>query len=208
MNRKTIKSLVAIAVLTAVLATMYLVPAFAQPGDASDPLVTRSYVTNRISQVTAELNALRATVNSLAAGGTQGSQGGGVTLTDRDVLFADVMIYFEAMYGDMLRAALALSAETDPNPVAPEVVPFEPLFIPAGRTLIAEAGVEFILRSGTATAISGPDGMVDVTDGRDITHGTQIPRNHLLLVPRSDGRGFFTNTDTWVMIKGRFEVAN
>jgi len=214
MNKKTIKSLVAFTVLLAVLATMFIVPAFAQPGDASDPLVTRNYVASRIATVVAEINTLRTEVTSLRnavnsiTGGTVTNQSGDVALTDRDILFADVMIYFEAMYGDMLRAAVAFSAETDPNPVQPEVVPFEPLFVTAGSTLTAEAGVEFILRSGQATAISGPDGMVNVTVGQDITHGTQIPANNLLLVPRSDGRGFFANTDVWVMIKGRYEVTN
>lgn len=201
MNRKTIKSLAALVLLLATLATL-IVPVFAQPGDANDQVVTRRYVADRISQVMAEVNALRATVNSI----TGGTVGGEITSSDRDILFADVMIYFEAMYGDMLRAAIAFGEGTDPNPVEPEVVPFETLFVPAGSTLIAEAGVEFVLRSGQATAISGPNGMVDVTAGHDITHGTRIPTDHLLLVPRTDGRGFFANTDTWVMIKGRFEV--
>jgi len=203
MNRKTIKSLLAFVLLLAMLATL-IVPVFAQPGDASDQVVTRRYVADRIAQVMAEVNSLRATVNSI----TGGTVGGEIALSDRDALFADVMIYFEAMYGDMLRAALAFSEGTDPNPVEPEVVPFEALLVPAGSTLTAEAGVEFVLRSGQATAISGPNGMVDVTAGHDITHGTRIPTNHLLLVPRTDGRGFFANTDTWVMIKGRFEVTS
>ena len=202
MNRKTIKSLLAIVLLLATLATL-IVPVFAQPGDANDQVVTRRYVADRISQVMAEVNALRTTVNSITGVTTVGSE---IASSDRDALFADVMIYFEAMYGDMLRAAIAFGEGTDPNPVEPEVVPFAALLIPAGSTLIAEAGVEFILRSGQATAISGPDGMVDVTAGHDVTHGTRIPTNHLLLVPRTDGRGFFANTDTWVMIKGRFEV--
>ena len=208
MNKKTIKSLASFAVLLAILATM-LVPVFAQPGDASDPLVTRNYVTSRIAQVTAEINSVRAELTTLRNSITGGTlHTGEIALSDRDALFADVMIYFEAVYGDMLRAALAIASGTDPNPFISEVVPFEPLFIPAGRTLTAEAGVEFILRSGQATAISATDGMVDVTAGRDIGHGTAIPTNHLLLVPRSDGRGFFTNTDVWVMIKGRYEVSN
>jgi len=204
MNKKTIKSLTAFVVLLAVLAIL-IVPVLAQPGDASDRAVTESYLANRISQVMAEINALRARVDNIT-GIT--AAGGEIELSDRDILFADVMIYFEAMYGDMLRAALAFGAETDPNPVQPEVVPFEALLVPAGSTLTAEAGVEFVLRSGQATAISGPNGMVDVTAGHDITHGTRIPTNHLLLVPRTDGRGFFANTDTWVMIKGRFEVTS
>jgi len=211
MNRKTVKSFVAIIALATILAVSFFVPAFAQPGDANDPLVTRSYVTGRIAQLTAEINTLRADLNALGnnlgAGGVSGGQTNqDITPTDRDLLLADVMTYFEATYGDTLRAILEVISEMDPG--AAEAVPFAPFYVPAGHTLIAEAGVEFILRGGHATAVSGVDGMVDVTAGQDITHGTIIPPNHLLLVPRSDGRGLYANTGTWLMIKGRFEIVD
>jgi len=192
------------AVILAALAYMY-VPTLAQPGDSTDPLVTRRYVDERIAGLTAEVSRLR---SEIALGG--GTTNQIITNTDRDQLFADVMLYFETVYGEMLRAAAITGGfETDPNPVAAHgVIPFEPLFVPAGHNLIAEAGVEFILRSGLATAISGPDGMVNVTVGRDVTNGEQLPHNNLMLVPRSDGRGLHFLTDSWLMIKGRYEIVS
>jgi len=86
--------------------------------------------------------------------------------------------------------------------------PFMPLFVPQGSILIAEAGAEIILRSGTANVIAGPNGLVDVTAGQDIANGQPISRNHLLLVPATDGRGLIFNADSWLMIKGGFSIAN
>ena len=93
-------------------------------------------------------------------------------------------------------------------PVGGQVVPFTPLFVPRGSTLIAEAGVEFILRSGSANVIAGPNGLVDVTAGRDVANGQAISRNHLILVPATDGRGLSFVTDAWLMIKGGYAIVN
>jgi len=194
-NRKNVISLLILTILIALLAVTHLVPVLAQPGDANDPLVTRRYVDDRITQLSQEVTQLRNMLSGMTVGA-----GGTFTLSERDLLFAEVMAYFETVYGDMLRAAAAGAGE------AGAVVPFETVNVPAGRTLVADAGVEMILRSGHATAVSGPDGMVNVTAGTDITNGTRIPTNNLLLVPRSDGRGMYFVTEGWLMIKGSYEI--
>ena len=77
-----------------------------------------------------------------------------------------------------------------------------------GQMLIGDAGSEFILRSGSATAITSPSGgLSDVTAGTDITEGKPIPANHLLIIPRSDGRGIFvTKNSTFVMVRGGYTI--
>jgi len=89
-----------------------------------------------------------------------------------------------------------------------QMVPFTAMFVPRGSTLIAEAGAEIILRSGYANIIAGPNGLVDVTAGRDVGNGQAVSRNHLMLVPVSDGRGLQFTTDAWLMIKGGFAIVN
>ncbi|OTA40650.1 MAG: hypothetical protein A6D92_14785, partial [Symbiobacterium thermophilum] len=80
--------------------------------------------------------------------------------------------------------------------------------VPAGRKVIGEAGTELVVRGGQATAIdSALGGLLDVTAGTDIRGGTRIPPNHLLVVPRSDGRGLFAVTDLVLMVKGRITIA-
>ncbi len=76
-----------------------------------------------------------------------------------------------------------------------------------GQRLVADAGTEIVLRSGSATAIDGPGGgLADVTAGRDIRMGQPIPRNHLLIVPRSDGRGLLATTSVFVMVRGIYSI--
>lgn len=77
----------------------------------------------------------------------------------------------------------------------------------AGQRLTAEAGAEIILRAGRATAVDGPrGGLADVTAGRDLRSGQEISQNHLLIVPRSDGRGVRAVTDVVLMVRGVFTL--
>jgi len=207
--KKHLKSLIVVVMLIAAMAAMYFVPALAHPGDANDPLVTRRFVEGRIAELNAEIAQLRAIVDNIVPGTTGHlSSNNIITGAERDVLFSDLIQYFESIYGEFLDAALVATGPVLPGVPGGEVIPFTPVQVPAGSRLYAEAGAEFILRSGRATAISGADGMVNVTTGVDIINGNNIPTNHLLLVPRSDGRGFRADTDVWVMIKGGFNIVN
>ncbi len=77
----------------------------------------------------------------------------------------------------------------------------------AGQSVICEAGTELILRMGKGTIIATQKGgLADTTAGYDLADGTEMPSNHLLIVPVADGRGFRANTDAIVMVKGGYTV--
>ncbi len=79
----------------------------------------------------------------------------------------------------------------------------------AGEKLIAGAGAEIILRGGKATAIASDlGGLSDVTKAVDIAHGVDIAPNHLLIVPRNDGRGVLATTAAILMIRGEYKVVS
>lgn len=88
-----------------------------------------------------------------------------------------------------------------------------------GQSLIGRAGSELILRSGKGTAISNiskitengveltiDNGLTDVTDGLDLKMGNKIPRDHLLIIPRDDGRGVDCISDSFFLIKGNYKI--
>ena len=76
-----------------------------------------------------------------------------------------------------------------------------------GKRLVAGAGTELILRSGNATVVdSESGGLSDVTDGVDLRKGTQVPRNHLLIVPRDDGRGITAQSEVIVLVRGDYRI--
>ncbi|MGI6731506.1 MAG: hypothetical protein ACOX5F_06410 [Anaerovoracaceae bacterium] len=84
---------------------------------------------------------------------------------------------------------------------------YEPVSLSAGQRLIGHEGTEIILRSGEATAIdNGANGVSDITGAKDLMTGHSVGQNHLLLIPRSDGRGIEATTEIWVMVRGSYEI--
>lgn len=76
----------------------------------------------------------------------------------------------------------------------------------AGEKIICSAGAELILRMGKATVVATEKGgLADTTAGYDLSDGTAMPSNHLLIVPVADGRGIKADTDIIVMIKGGYK---
>ncbi len=81
-----------------------------------------------------------------------------------------------------------------------------------GQTLMASAGSEFIVRTGTALAFSkNSNGIPDVTGGKDIAAKTVLLLNHLLIFP-DDTRGIVADpkktTPIYVMVRGGYTVLN
>ena len=86
---------------------------------------------------------------------------------------------------------------------------FEVINVNENESIICEAGTEIIVRSGKFTAIGSVSGGIsDVTAGRDLAAGEEISNNHLLIVPKSDGRGITSKIAGAVMVKGDFKRDN
>lgn len=78
-----------------------------------------------------------------------------------------------------------------------------------GDTVMLGNGAQFILRAGLAKAIGGAGGgLSDLTQGKDIGTDQDITTNHLLLVPKDDGRGVKILYDSWALIKGSYQIKN
>lgn len=80
----------------------------------------------------------------------------------------------------------------------------------SGQKLMCGESCELILRAGTATVVLGANslgGISDLTGAKDLANGEAITANHLLLVPRSDGRGMLVTSDTaFIMVRGDYTV--
>lgn len=108
--------------------------------------------------------------------------------------------------------AAAAEPGTDSDPVVTQSyvdqsTKFVVVDVSAGKQLIAGASAEMILRQGKASAIgSASGGLADVTLGGDWQTGFNIPPNHLLIVPKDDGRGLKAVTDIKIMIRGTYSI--
>ncbi|GKU76906.1 hypothetical protein [Paenibacillus sp. L3-i20] len=82
--------------------------------------------------------------------------------------------------------------------------------VPVGKTLMAAAGSEVVVRVGKAVAFSSDtNGISDLTDGIDIKNGKNVPTNHLIWFPR-DGRGIKGHSDESIpltlLVKGNYTI--
>ena len=67
---------------------------------------------------------------------------------------------------------------------------------------------EIILRSGKATAVCpGINGLSDITEGKDVTNGVALTAEHLLVIPRDDGRAVkVTTDDAYFLVRGDYRI--
>ena len=159
----------------------------AVPGTAADPVVSKSYMDAQISILQTQIKTLQEQIDDLQASGGQEDP----------------------------PASSDPSEQTDPGeqtdpaeqPKPAEVPKFEVIKVEAGQSVIGGASTEIILRSGTATAIAGASGGVaDITEGVDLSQGTDVTKNHLLIIPVDDGRGIACTSMCYVMVKGDYTL--
>lgn len=125
--------------------------------------------------------------------------------------FAAAMIAILALGGSYVYSATSTpGSEGDPlvtQAYVDQRTTFKAFNVTAGQKLLGGAGTEIILRAGEASAIdNGANGISDVTTGKDLMSGQTVGANHLILVPREDGRGIYAITDITVMVKGIYTI--
>jgi len=147
--------------------------AAASPGSDADPLVSKSYVDSKLSQLITMINGSAQSTDINA-------------VTDKDALKREII-------GELAAGQNSV---------------FIPIRAVKGQIILGGEGSEIVLRSGRAAGYcGGENGMVDVTAGAEVFNGSDIPLNHLLLVPRDDGRGVaVTSDEAWLVIKGVYQT--
>lgn len=96
------------------------------------------------------------------------------------------------------------------------VCEYEVVHMTKGQTLTASGPVELILRSGECSAVvyleenvSNGIGLSDLTAGGEVLNGQALTRNHLMLIPRADGRGVtVTSSEAYLMVKGEHSIVS
>lgn len=154
------------------------------PGSIDDPLVTKSYIDDQIA-------ILKEKFEELLKSGTNGS-GTGSSINNMTEIYEYIDNKLEAIVDNGVDVSTGYT-----------VIKVEPK-----KKVIAEASAEIIVRSGETKAIGneGGDGLSDVTEGMDVKHDMDIMNNHLLIVPRTDGRGLFVVKESYIMIKGNYMI--
>ena len=101
-------------------------------------------------------------------------------------------------------------AEDTPETTSPVVeAGYEIVRVTAGMKVLAGDSCDIMLRSGTAVAIAplATQGLSDYTSGSEILDGEEITINHMMLIPRGDGRGIrITSEEAYIMIRGAYAL--
>jgi len=86
---------------------------------------------------------------------------------------------------------------------------YEVVELTYGDALYAVTACDIMLRSGKAACIA-PDasqGIADYTDGYEVFNDQAIVKNHMLLIPRGDGRGIKAISESvFVMVWGDYTI--
>jgi hypothetical protein len=150
-----------------------------QPGTADDPVVTKSYVDQKIAQALkggAPASSTSGKTTSLEGTGAKASTGSGIS--------TGVSASNSKPNATASNATNSGKASSVEQTEALQVVDVKP-----GQKLLAKAGSEFILRNGYAVVYSmDASGAIDITSGTEIVHNQAVEKNHLLSFPR-EGRG-------------------
>lgn len=204
------KKYIVLTVATICISTIginqYINAASAVPGSNNDPVVSKSYVDARISEIKTLINN---TGTNISTGNTTSSNvNTGTTVIDntsKQKIVEEVVAVIEALYSDKFKET---EESTEKVPVE---IPEDPAFLPvqllSGQCLIGGEGAEIIFRSGNANVYSENDmGVIDVSSGKELFNGEGISTNHLLIVARKDGRGVRATKDSWFMVKGGYSI--
>ncbi len=121
--------------------------------------------------------------------------------------------YFEKRIGELKDYIDTRLNQINSDDKAIEPATFEVVQLSQGQSIIGKNGTEIILRGGTGKGIGrakvvapGNDGLSDITEGKDLKNDEEVPLNHLLIVPRDDGRGVYAVTDSVYLVKGDYEI--
>jgi len=145
------------------------------PGSSSDPLISLSYFEDKIESL-------------------------------KTTLLDELTTSFSEKFNELKKDVDKTLKEVAENGVSSSSE-FKLITLGEGETIICESGTEIIVRSGKSTVITSENssgGISDITAGKDLINGEEITNNHLLIIPKTDGRGIKAKITGAVMIKGKY----
>ena len=190
MNRTSrLITAISASVLLLVISVAVMLTANAQPGDADDPLVTKSYIDSIVSSLAAENASLKEAINNLPSKEQGTSSEDPVASQFDSEAFASQI---EQMVSDAV-AGIQNGYKT--------------VEIALGQTVDLSEGAELIIRTGMCEAVasSSSAGLFDLSDGSVVMGGKTVPAGHYIVAARGE-RGIKALSDSVVLIRGDYVI--
>ena len=180
----------------------------AEPGSTADPIALKSYVDSKLDALETKLTAMLQ--NNPQTGEAADNSTLATKISELESAIERLKDENEALRQSIRQTPSTGSVGSNPVSSANQgnnADYFTAVEIAASRRIIFGAGAEMVLRTGKASAIRGELGaLVDLITGSDLDAGENVPINHLILSPRDDNRGVRISEDSWILIKGLYEL--
>ena len=190
MNRTSrLITAISASVLLIVISVAVMLTANAQPGDADDPLVTKSYIDSIVSSLAADNASLKEAINNLP------SQEQGTSSEESDASQFDSEA-FASQIEQMVNDAVAGIQNG-----------YKTVEVALGQTVDLSEGAELIIRTGICEAVasSSSAGLFDLSDGSVVMGGKTVPAGHYIVAARGE-RGIKALSDSVVLIRGDYVI--
>lgn len=183
-------------VLTVVFAIVIILAGYARIAAGSDIVLAS------VDYVDSKFNELSARISLISSGGTTGGTVDGNTLTRIN----NLEVQTGALQNDVDDSKKRVDFMDNTVRNLSDGTVWQVVKVDPGIKVLASDTGEVILRSGTARVIGNEygEGISDLTSGREIKNGELIEKDHHLLIPRGDGRGFITETVCYIIYKGLY----
>ena len=190
MNRTSrLITAISASVLLIVISVAVMLTANAQPGDADDPLVTKSYIDSIVSSLAAENASLKEAINNLPSKEQETSgEEPAASQFDSEAFASQI----EQIVSDA---------------VAGIKNGYKIVEVALGQTVDLSEGAELIIRTGMCEAVasSSSAGLFDLSDGSVVMGGKTVPAGHYIVAARGE-RGIKALSDSVVLIRGDYVI--
>ncbi|TCT14107.1 hypothetical protein EDC18_107176 [Natranaerovirga pectinivora] len=162
-----------------------------EPGSVQDPLVTKSYIDKELAKLEEQITKI---VNN--------SSGSGSTTIEVEKILSEYNVRLQQLE-NQIHTKPSNGSDSHKNTNSFIVVELNEKDV-----LIGGEGTELIVRAGKTFVLDNlhNNGIPNMTTGKTLFLGDAIDNNHLLVIPRDDGRGIVSSTKTWVMVKGEYSI--
>lgn len=150
-------------------------------GSSSDPLVTLSYLTNKLSPE---------------------------ILDDMDSMISSAESDFSASLNNQINTfKTAIDSKLSGSTVTATTDTFSVVTLSKGQTVTCAVGAEIMLRIGTASGSgSSSPSLIDITSGSSLSSGSALTTNHMYMVTIAGNGVKATSSTVKILIRGNYTV--
>ncbi len=175
----TVKNCIAGAIITAALLCIFVTAAGDNYVTSDDPLVSLSYVEKLRAEIKSEVKA-------------------------------EVRAEMQTQISELVKEEVAKQINSGVGGGTADYS-FVTVTLQAGEKLMAKSSCELLVRSGSCKAItpSSSQALIDKTNDTSIQNGADVVKNHLISIPKADGRGVIAIwSGTEIIIRGEYEIVS